>query len=201
LVNECNNYAKYKNDSSFVDVTKEEMLVWLSIVILSGYNVVPTKRSYWEDKGDVHNSLAAGSMRRNRFLEICRYMHVADNSKPNLNDKMWKLQPLLEKFREIFKALYIPEKDLSYDEAMIPYFGKHSCKQFIRGKPVRFGYKVWCLSTPRGYLIDFEIYQGKGPYCNNKCAAPLVSMIDRLPENVKSLPMNFHFDNFFTGFP
>ncbi len=30
----------------------------------------------------------------------------------------------------------------SVDEVMIPYFGSHSSKQFIYGKPIRYGYKV-----------------------------------------------------------
>ena len=49
---------------------------------------------------------------------------------------------------------------MSIDEAMIPYFGKHSTKQFIRGKPIRFGYKMWVLTTPLGYVLLFESDQG-----------------------------------------
>lgn len=61
-----------------------------------------------------------------------------------------------------------PEQHLSYDESMIAYFGRHGCKQFIKGKPMRFGYKVWSLCTPAGYLINFEIYQGQNPRSNPK---------------------------------
>jgi hypothetical protein len=45
---------------------------------------------------------------------------------------------------------------------MIPYFGGHPTKQFIRGKPVRFGYKIWALCTPDGYMINMEPYIGTG---------------------------------------
>ena len=45
------------------------------------------------------------------------------------------------------------------DESMIPYFGGHGTKQFIRGKPIRFGYKMWALTTPSGYLSQIEPYQ------------------------------------------
>ena len=43
---------------------------------------------------------------------------------------------------------------------MIPYFVKHNAKQFIMGKPIRFGYKIWVLTTPLGYDLQFEAYQG-----------------------------------------
>ena len=44
---------------------------------------------------------------------------------------------------------------------MIPYFGRHSCKQFIRGKPIRFGYKIWMLASNTGLPYRVAIYQGK----------------------------------------
>jgi len=40
------------------------------------------------------------------------------------------------------------------------YYGHHSSKQFIHGKPIRFGFQIWCLNARLGYLIQFEPYQG-----------------------------------------
>ena len=48
------------------------------------------------------------------------------------------------------------------DESMIPYFGRHPTKQSMRNKPVRFGFKMYCLNQPSGYLIYCDPYQGKG---------------------------------------
>ena len=57
-------------------------------------------------------------------------------------------------------------KDIDVDENMTPYFGGYGgmLKQAMRQKPVRFGYKNWCLNLPNGYLLGFETYQGaSGP--------------------------------------
>ncbi|XP_018571101.1 piggyBac transposable element-derived protein 3-like [Anoplophora glabripennis] len=58
-----------------------------------------------------------------------------------------------------------------------------------------------------GYLIDFEIYQGKSVTPDVdiernfvKAAAPLVKMIEELPNNLKPLQFSFYFDNLFTTF-
>jgi hypothetical protein len=48
----------------------------------------------------------------------------------------------------------------SIDEIMIPYYGRHSTKQFIYGKPIRFGYKVWALCASDGSGVYFEPYCG-----------------------------------------
>ena len=76
-------------------------------------------------------------------------------------DKLSKIRPLLENLKEKSILHFIPERNLSYDESMIKYFGKHDMKLCIRGKPIRLGCKAWTLTTECGYLISTEIYQGK----------------------------------------
>ena len=44
---------------------------------------------------------------------------------------------------------------------MVPYFGKCSLKQYIRGKPVKFGVKLWVLASSAGFPFDFDVYTGK----------------------------------------
>ena len=46
---------------------------------------------------------------------------------------------------------------------MEPYYDHHPSKQFIRGKPIRFGYKQWCMVTAAGYLVKYGPYTGKNP--------------------------------------
>ncbi|KAJ4441033.1 hypothetical protein ANN_10882 [Periplaneta americana] len=85
------------------------------------------------------------------------------------------MRHLKSRFVELFQA----EQCLDFDECMVEYYGCHNCKQFIRGKSIRFGYKIWCLNTSTGYLIHFYVYQGKKANGNveyeencGKCAAP-----------------------------
>ena len=44
---------------------------------------------------------------------------------------------------------------------MIPYFGKHGAEQYIHGKPIKFGFKLWVMATPLEYCIHFHPYAGK----------------------------------------
>ena len=51
---------------------------------------------------------------------------------------------------------------MSIDESMVPYFGKHSTKMYIRGiKAIRFGYKLWSLCGNDGFPYQLNIYTGK----------------------------------------
>ncbi|KAK3880386.1 hypothetical protein Pcinc_015152 [Petrolisthes cinctipes] len=80
-------------------------------------------------------------MSRNILDDVIRYSHFVSINKA------------AEEYIE--KTEYV-----SVDESMIKYFGPHHLKQFIRGKPVHFGYIVWVLATSTGELIHCEPYGG-----------------------------------------
>ena len=66
----------------------------------------------------------------------------------------------------------VPYENNSIDEMMVPWKGKFSgIKQYIRGKPYPWGFKIWARTTTCGLLCDFEVYQGQShvrPKENNK---------------------------------
>ena len=86
-------------------------------------------------------------MRRDRCLTIGRFIHCADNTNLDKKEKKWQNSDLLWIFVKVMCLQhFVPHENLSYDESMIQYFDRHGCKQFIRGKPIRFGFKMWCLN-------------------------------------------------------
>ena len=66
---------------------------------------------------------------------------LANNSNLDKKDKFAKVRPLIDKLNEHCLANYLPEQSVSIDESMVPYVGRHGCKQSMRNKPVKFGYK------------------------------------------------------------
>lgn len=94
-------------------------------------------------------------MSRNRFRAIKRNIHCADNKNLNLDDRFSMLSPLFNLLDKNFMQFGVFPYNLSIDEQMLPYFGRHSAKMFIKGKPVRFGFKMWCLAGSTGYFFQF----------------------------------------------
>jgi hypothetical protein len=80
-------------------------------------------------------------------------------------DMMWKLHPLIEKLRNNFLKHFVPLSKLNFDESMVAYYGCHSCKQFIRGKPICLGYKMWCLNRGKALIVMMNMKRklGKQP--------------------------------------
>ena len=61
---------------------------------------------------------------RNRFLNVLQYLHLADNNNLNPSDKFSKVNPLLKMMNESCLENFIPEKNISIDESMVPYYGR-----------------------------------------------------------------------------
>ena len=91
-------------------------------------------RLYWRRDGDVFSLLVAQGMRRDTFEHLLRVLHLADNSKMDSSkpDSYYKVRPVFEIANRNNKMLPPPE-ELFIDECMVPYYGHHSTKQFVRG--------------------------------------------------------------------
>lgn len=189
-------------------VSINELRVFLAILIVSGYNSLPSKSMYWSHDPDLHNKAIGDAMRRDRFDSIKKCLHFNATTHQDKNDKYTKLRPLITHLQEKFMKHFIPSQCISHDEAMVKYFGKHGCKQSIRNKPIRFGYKIWCQNTTSGYLHAFDPYQGKTYKGDEnmesdlgKAASTVMHLIGGYSDSTKVLPYHFFFDNFFTTVP
>jgi len=94
------------------------------------------------------------------------------------------------------------DENLSIDESMIPYYGRHYAKQYIRGKPVRFGFKNWALCSSTGYMYAFDIYTGskdKSPYEFGLGGDVVLGLLEQacVPPHAGH---KIFFDNYFTSY-
>ncbi|XP_033231548.1 piggyBac transposable element-derived protein 3-like, partial [Belonocnema kinseyi] len=190
-------YAVEKGQTQFI-ISENEFKIFLAILLISGYCCYPRRRMYWECAADVHQAGIANAMSRNRFEEILRFFHVCDNSNLDQSDKFAKIRPLWSLLNSRWLKWFPGDGNLSVDESMCPYFGRHSCKQHIHGKPISFGYKIWCLYTRLGYIIQGIPYQGDSTgntYPDIGVGGSVVlNLVEALPSK-----HHLHFDNFFTS--
>ena len=90
---------------------------------------------------------------------------------------------------------------LIVDDSMVPYFGRHSAKMFLKEKPICFGYKIWCLCGSDGYPYQMQIYQRKQSNANNQPLGTGVinNMVSIISSNSNVLYQQFYFNNFFSS--
>ena len=134
----------------------------LSIFSLSEYHSLFEEHQYWSRQQHLSVAIVSNTMSRNKYHEIKKYFHFADNQNLTEGDKMSKTVPLYEMLNRDLIQFGIFNKLLSVHEYIIAYFGWHSAKMFIKGKPICFDFKIWCLCGSDGNPYNMKIYQGKG---------------------------------------
>ena len=61
----------------------------------------------------------------------------------DVDDKLFKVRPLLDRLANTFRKEYRPSKFVSIDEGMVKYKGRLGFKQYMPTKPVKWGIQVW----------------------------------------------------------
>lgn len=191
------------------DLSLESFQKFMGILILSIMNSRKNVRDYWSNRDSLRCKIVAETMSRNEFLKIKRFMKFAKTCEKNVNDEVWRVRTLIEKFRLNLQQFGYFMSNMSIDESMIEFFGRLSIKQFMPKKPIRFGIKLWSLCTVTGFLLDFQIYCGKESRGVNgklkNCSLGSRVVMTLLHDFLKNVPSgklkDYHvaFDNFFTN--
>lgn len=198
LVTETNRYYNQNNQSGEL-CTISQMKRFIGILLMSGYSTVPHISDYWSREPTLGRPIIRNAMSRKNFQKIKQYLHLANNFTIDTTDKFAKLAPYFKLLNNNFMQFGVFSAHLSIDEQMVPYYGKHSSKMYIRGKPIRFGYKLWCLCSSEGYLYQFIPYGGAGGFPKDiglgaHTVLRLLSVVDN------PIRHDVYFDNFFTSY-
>ena len=109
-------------------------------------------------------------MNRNRFNLILKFLHFNNNEDSTFDqddgnrDRLHKVRPLINIFRDRTKSVYSPGKNLSVDESLVLFKGRLQFKQYIKTKHARFRIRLYEMCTSDSITLDFLIYCGKGMF-------------------------------------
>ena len=181
----------------------DEIKAFFGMHLVMGYHVLPSLRDYWSTDPDLGVPYIANVMCLKRFEEIRRYLHFNDNaqmtdrSDPN-HDRAFKLRPVLKHFNECFLAAMQPTKCEAIDEHMIRFKGHNIMRQYVKGKPIQWGFKMWCrCDSKSGFLFEFDLYTGKKLGCVEHGLGEGVVL--SLTEKLEGLECQIYFDNYFNS--
>ncbi|KRZ01632.1 PiggyBac transposable element-derived protein 3 [Trichinella pseudospiralis] len=97
------------------------------------YHLLLHGQQYWSTQPDISVPLVYNTVSRNRFMELKKCIHFADNQMLTKDDKMIKVTPLYDMLNKLLAQFGVFHSLFSVDEAIVPYFSRHSTKMFIRG--------------------------------------------------------------------
>ncbi len=138
-----------------------------------------------------------------RFLLLFKFFHLADNTKQVARgqpgyDKLFKLRAFMDPLIKSFQAMFVPNKNLSVDEAMISFKGRLSFHQYLPKKPKKWGMSVWALvDSDLGYIWNWRLYCGKDEEQEQEPLGQRV-VTGRL-NGLQNKGYHVYFDNFYTS--
>ena len=179
-----------------------ELNAFIGMIYVMGYHKLPSIRDYWSTDPSCHVPFISNIMPRNRFELILSSLHFANNNemleKSNqMYDRAFKVRPIINDFNDSFQAAREPCKHQSIDEHMVKFKGHNAMKQYIKSKPIKWGFKMWCRCDSRtGYLYEFDLYTGKKVDAEQGLGEGVVHM---LTNSIKDLFCEVYIDNFFNS--
>lgn len=90
IVNESNTYAQQQNHE--IDFDESYVRRFIGILILSGYNTLPSIDDYWSTNPCLGNPIIKQSMSRKTFKDMKRFIHFNNNNNLDKNDKLTKVK-------------------------------------------------------------------------------------------------------------
>lgn len=188
-------------------ISTDELKVFLGINMVMGYNSRPSLADHWSSQKDLENLVIKAAMSRNRFQTLLSNIHLNDNSKINASnrDKLYKVRPLLDHLNCKFQQNRQPGEFLCIDESMILFKGRSSLKQYNPMKPIKRGYKLWCLSDDQGYVFKTKVYTGKDKSPSNNEHDKTIGLggkvVMLMLNDLQKSNHKITFDNFFSSIP
>lgn len=131
------------------------LLIWMDLVKL------PEVHLYWSKDKLYEQSFPQSIMSRNRFELLLQMLHFTNNENANLlNDRLYKIRPIIDTLNENFTKYYDPPEILYIDEFVIPLHGhiKQLKKKYRRQKRYKYSIKILKLCFNPGYTYNFQTY-------------------------------------------
>ncbi|XP_066582088.1 piggyBac transposable element-derived protein 3-like [Prorops nasuta] len=206
---EIKNYISAATKENNFELSRSDLDIFIGILIFSCFNKRKSQRDVWSTDPFLSANVVSSVMSRNRFESIKAHIKYSKASDNNPNDKGWRVRSLINLFQKNILQFGYFQTAMSIDEMMIKSYAKTSLKQFIRGKPIRFGLKMWGLCTSNGYLLGWDLYRGKNQIETNvlmKCALGsrvVMNLLKDFLHNITPRKINLYhvyFDNYFTNF-
>ena len=187
----------------YASMTTDDFYKLVAIFIHFGYKKVPRCRLAWNASSLCYDPFIAQIMSRNKFESFMAFLHIVDKETEarlkDEKDKLLKVRPLYDHINDQCQKYCQPNMEISIDERMVRSKAHFSFKQYIRNKPTKWGFKLWCLcNAQNGYTVKFSVYRGKTGEVASKNGLSY-DVVFYLMSNYLNQGYSLFVDNFYTS--
>lgn len=163
---------------------------------------LPSLADYWSDESLYRVEAFQRVMSRDRFTDLLRHLHLADNDDmTGVDDKLAKFRPFLDLLNKSCASAWALTAKVSIDEALVAFQGRLAFKHYMPDKPEKRGIKVWKICDSRGFMYQFDVYTGKSED-KEEDESTVESVVKLLTRDIQGeQPYHLFADNFYSSIP
>nr|XP_033320948.1 piggyBac transposable element-derived protein 4-like [Megalopta genalis] len=186
-------YTATKSTGRWNDLTVPELKKWFGLIIIMGLVRKSKLIDYWSTNPIIETPIFSKVMSRNRFRQILSCLHFSDNDNmPRNVDRLFKVQSIIDHFKEKFNEVYKPMQKLLLEEDIIPWRGRQNFQVYNPFKITKYGILIRMLcESSTGYVCNFDIYSGT--------KNSLESTIWGLVSNISNMWYHIYMDNYYNS--
>lgn len=104
----------------------QEVMAYLGIRVIIEMVDLPSYHDYWSTDHVFHHEIIAETMKRDQFDQLTTRLHFAHYKEgpPLPEDRMWKLQPVVDFLNDSFRLTFVPGQDIAIDESLLKFHGQ-----------------------------------------------------------------------------
>lgn len=175
-----------------------EMKRFIGLIGWMGLVKLPRLCDYWSTNELFSIPLPKKVMSRNRFELLLRFWHFANNEEAAADNRLCKIENVINKFIHSFQSYYTPAEKICIDESVVPWRGRLVFRQYLPKKRHRYGIKLYKLCAEKGYTWNMSVYIGKDSDGETSATEQVVM---KLAQSLLNEGRTLYVDNFYTGIP
>ncbi|XP_039503935.1 piggyBac transposable element-derived protein 4-like [Pimephales promelas] len=189
-------------------LTTQEFYIFMAIILYTGLVQVHLRSDYWRKAWPYNFHFPSEKMSRSRFEAILWSLHLSNPEEDEENerkrntdqyDRLFKIKPLYTEIVTACQANFHPYKNICIDERMVASKARSSMKQYMKDKPIKWGYKLFVLAdASTAYTWNFFVYSGKKMVTTGQ-GLSYTSVMDLLPFPLLGSGYNLFVDNFYSS--
>ena len=135
----------------------------------------------------------------NRFQLVLSVLHFSNNETAESDNRLAKIQPLIDMLQINFQNLFRPEEDIVIDETLVPWKGRLTFRQYIPNKTHRYSVKLFKLCSLARYAWAVKVYSGKSSAGEREIGLAK-TVCKELMKNLVEQRRTLYVDNFYTSY-
>ncbi|KAJ8367236.1 hypothetical protein AAFF_G00323820 [Aldrovandia affinis] len=191
---------------TWTDVGVEEFYRYIGLLFYMAMVKLHDIRDYWRQNSIFSCPFPATIISRDRYRAISWNVHMSDPDKDQENDrrrgtpqydKLFRLRPFMDTVQHACKTFFHPRRNISVDERMVAWKANSGMTQYIKAKPIKWGFKLFVLcDSSTGYTVNFSVYPGKNYFQIGQGYDTVMSLVNR---DYLGSGYHVYMDNFYTS--